>query len=88
MWTSNYVHDLCQLRLRWLGHVRRIKDEIIPKHILYGMLTAGKRNLGRPRLRYRKVRKWDMDEPNIDLNKWEELVYGPLQLEKLLAHRF
>ena len=35
---------------------------------------AGKRNLGNPQLRYRDVCKRDMNELNIDLNKWEELA--------------
>ena len=66
---------LRQLRLRWLGHVRRMKDGRIPKDILYGELIAGKRNLGRPQLHNRKVCKRDMKELSIDENKWwEELA--------------
>ena len=65
---------LRQRRLRWLGHVRRMNDDRIPKTLLYGELSAEKRNLGRPQLRYRDVRKRDMNELNIDKNKWEELA--------------
>ena len=36
---------LHQRRLRWLGHVRRMKDKIISKDILDGKLIAGKYNL-------------------------------------------
>ena len=49
-----------------MGHVRRMKDERIPKEILYENLTAGKRNLGRPQLRYRYVCKQDMNELSVD----------------------
>ena len=37
-------------RLRWLGHVRRMSNEI-PKALLNGELVVGKHNVGRPRLR-------------------------------------
>ena len=39
---------LCQRRLRWMGHIRRMKDGWIPKDIMYKELITGKRNLGRP----------------------------------------
>ena len=48
-----------------------MKDGIIPKDILYGKLTTGKRNLERPC--YRDVCKRDK-ELSIDKNKWEELA--------------
>ena len=41
---------LRQRRLRWLGHVRRMKDGRIPKDILYGELAFGRRTTGRPHL--------------------------------------
>ena len=68
---------LRQSRLRWLGHVRLMKDGRIPKDILYGELIAGKLNLGRPQLRYRYVCKRDMMGLSIDENKWEELATDP-----------
>ena len=65
---------LHQRRLRCLGHVSRINDGRIPKDLLYGELNAGKRNLGRPQLRYRDVCKRDMKELCINKNEWEELA--------------
>ena len=65
---------LRQRRLRWLGHVRRMKNGRIFKDILYGKLTAGKRNLGHPQLRYKDLCKRDMKEISIDKNKCEELA--------------
>ena len=65
---------LRQRRLRWLGHVRRMNDGRIPKELLYGELSSGKRNLGRPQLRYRDVCKRDMKEVSININEWEELA--------------
>ena len=57
---------LRQRRLRWLGHVRRMEDGRIPKDILYGELTLGRRTTGRPHLRYRDVCARDMKAVGID----------------------
>ena len=65
---------LRQRRLRWLGHVRRMKDGRIPKDILYGELIAEKHKFGRPQLHYRDVCNRDVKELNIDLNKWKEFT--------------
>ena len=44
-----------QQRLRWLGHVTRMDDNRIPKHILFGQLVEGTRRRGRPLLRYKDI---------------------------------
>ena len=44
------------------------------KSVLYGELTAGNHNIGRPQLLDRDVCKWDMNELNIYLNKREEFA--------------
>ena len=75
-----------QRRMRWLGHVLRMKYGRISKGILYGELFAGKRNLERSHLRYRDVCKRDMEKMNIDLDKWEGLTMG--QVEKLFLSHF
>ena len=41
---------LKQKRMRWLGHVTRMKDGRIPKDLLYGEMATGKRPTGRPQL--------------------------------------
>ena len=65
---------LRQRRLRWLGHVRRMDDGRIPKDILYGELAAGKRNTGRPLLRFKDVCKRDMKNLDINTDSWEVLA--------------
>ena len=66
------IHSLlCQRRLRWLGHVRRMNDGRIPKDMLYGELATGHRSVGRPVLRYKDVCKRDLKAADIDLNYWE-----------------
>jgi len=49
-----------QRRLRWLGHVRRMEDGRLPKHILYGEFYNMPRRTGRPKMRYKGVIKRDM----------------------------
>ncbi len=65
---------LRQRRLRWLGHVRRMEDGRIPKDILYGELAMGRRNTGRPHLRYKDVYIRDMKAVDIDTMSWEGLA--------------
>ena len=66
------IHSLlCQRRLRWLGHVRRMPDGRIPKDILYGELASGKRSVGRPSLRFKDVCKRDLRAADIDISQWE-----------------
>ena len=55
--------------MRWLCHVRRMKDGRIPKYILYGELTLG-RSPGRPHLRYKYVCVRDMKAVDIDPMFW------------------
>ena len=59
-------------RLRWLGHVRQMEDDRIPKYILYGELASGKIYVGRPQLRYKDVCKRDLQVLDIDTNSWED----------------
>ena len=42
---------ILQLQLGWAGHVARIDDTRIPKAMLFGELSAGKRNQGGPKKR-------------------------------------
>ena len=66
---------LRQRRMRWLGHVRRMKGGRIPKDILYGELTLGRRTTGRPHLRYKDVCVRDiMKAVDIDTMSWESLA--------------
>ena len=63
-----------QRRLRWLGHVRRMDDGRIPKDILYAELTSGKRQIGRPQLRFKDVCKNDLRCFGIAPSSWENLA--------------
>ena len=62
---------LKERRMRWVGHVVRMEDSRIPKSLLYGELTLGKRPTGRPHLRYKDVCKRDLKAMSIDEKTWE-----------------
>ncbi|XP_069169179.1 uncharacterized protein [Procambarus clarkii] len=66
--TSMYAM-LKQRRIRWLGHVGRTDDGRIPKDLLYGELTQGKRPTGKPQLGKRDLKAMD-----VDFASWETLV--------------
>ena len=47
-------------RLRWYGHVQRRDKDHATRKILQMTVTDGKRNRGRPKLRWRDLVKEDM----------------------------
>ena len=49
-------------RLRWSGHVLRMKDDRLPKIVLIGRPSRAKRKAGRPRLWWKDVIKNDLKE--------------------------
>jgi hypothetical protein len=51
-----------------------VEDGRIPKDILYGELTSGNREKGRPLLHYKDTCKRDLKEIGINRPKWEELA--------------
>ena len=44
---------ILKAQLRWIGHVIRMDDCRLPKQLMYGELSSGKRNQGRPRKRFK-----------------------------------
>ena len=56
--------------LRWLGHVSRMKDDRIPKQLLFGELARGTRDRGRHRKRWKDCAKDNLKSFNIDYNSW------------------
>ena len=59
---------ICERRLHWLGHVRRMDKGRIPKDLLYGELVEGTRLAGRPHLCFKDVCKRDMKTCHIVTN--------------------
>ena len=69
--TSMYV-TLRNRRLRWLGHVRRMDPQRLPRQILYGELSLGTRPKGRPKLRWKDTCKESLQSFNINVDTLEE----------------
>ena len=44
---------ILKAQLRWTGHVTRMDSDRIPKQLLYGELSKGKRKQGRPLKRFK-----------------------------------
>ena len=63
---------LSQLRLRWLGLVRRMEDGRILKDVLYGQLASGSKRVGRPAFLFKDTCKRDMKACKIDIDTWED----------------
>ena len=49
-------------RLRWLGHVLRMKDNRLPKSVLFGQPSGATRKAGRPCLGWEDVINKDLKE--------------------------
>ena len=65
---------LIQMNLRWLGHVERMDHERLPRQLLYSQLQEGKRNQGRPRLRFKDTIKRNMKKLDIDRSTWQKMA--------------
>ena len=63
---------LIKSQLRWAGHVMRMNDKRIPKAVFCAQLKEGKRNPGRPRLRYRDTLKNNLGVCNI--TNWQQTL--------------
>ncbi len=72
--SSDMYTAIRRRRLRWIGHVRRMPDERLPKSIFHGELAVGHRPCGRPKLRFKDVVKWDMNVFNINPDRWHHLA--------------
>lgn len=62
---------LIEKNLRWLGHVHRMEEDRLPRQLLYSQLCEGKRNQGRPRLRFKDVVKRNLTWRNIQTTSWQ-----------------
>ena len=57
-----------------MGHVKRMDDSRIPKQLLHGELSQGKRQRGRPKLRYKDACKTSLSKCEIDVKTKDEIA--------------
>jgi len=62
---------LIERNLRWTGHVHRMDEKRLPRQLLYSQLSSGKRNQGRPRLRFKDVVKRNLNWRGIRQDTWQ-----------------
>ncbi|XP_055869511.1 uncharacterized protein LOC129923269 [Biomphalaria glabrata] len=62
---------LMQSQLQWAGHIYRMEDHRIPKRLLYGQLSKGKRSQGGQRKRFRDTLNASLKAFSIDPGTWE-----------------
>lgn len=75
---------LLRSQLRWAGHVLRMDDSRLPKRLLYGELTVGKRTLGRPKKRYKDTLKEALKKCDIPHTTWEQRAQNRLEWRSLV----
>ena len=75
---------LKERRLRWLGHVRRMKDGRLPKDILHSELNDDSRAIGRLLLRFKDVCKRDLKTCGIDIANWKVLCTDRSKWRKMV----
>jgi hypothetical protein len=71
--SPNIVRVIKSRRMRWAGHVARIGEGRSVYRVLVGR-TEGKRQLGRPRLRWEDDIKMDLRKMGIDGANWIQLA--------------
>ncbi|XP_069760398.1 uncharacterized protein [Narcine bancroftii] len=65
---------LLKIQLRWVGHVSRMEDHRLPKIVLYGELSTGRRDRGAPKKRYKDCLKKSLGACHIDHCQWADIA--------------
>ena len=70
-----HVHIITFVReaqIKWACHVTRMRDDRIPKQLLYGELCQGKRSVGGQRKRFTNNLRVSLIDFSIHTHTWEE----------------
>ena len=71
-------------QLRWVGHVIHMDDHRLLKQLLYGKLSSGKHNTGRPRKRFKDYVKSYIIHTGIRPKKLEQEVSNRIKWQSLI----
>ena len=74
---------IIKAQLRWVGHVIRMGECWMPWRLMYGELQAGKRNQGRPKLRYKDTVKANLQWCHINPRDLEGSCHGQTKMARL-----
>ena len=85
--TASIEQRLILNQMRWAGHVVRMGDGRLPKQLLYGELTRGKRPQHKPRKRFKDVLKSILKELKINVDDWEASTKHRASWRKVIRER-
>ena len=74
MGMPNVLTLLSKVQVRWVGHVLHMRDECLPKRLLYIKLLVGKCPVGRPKMQFKDSLKMSLKDLEISVKTWESLV--------------
>ena len=60
------------MNLRWLGHIKRMDHNRLPRQLLCSRLKEGKHNQGRPGLGFKDTVKRNMKKLDMDRANWQK----------------
>ena len=75
---------LAQTQLRWAGHVARMRDHRLPKQLLFGELTEGKRKACGPKKRFKDTLKSSLKAFDVQTSSWELMAGDRTSLRQRL----
>ena len=76
---------LCKAKLCWAGHVLRMDDEYLPKHLLFGELIEGKRSVGVRRSALRALQR-PLSKTSPLILMWENLASDRASWQNAMHH--
>ena len=68
--------SLRRSRRRWLGHVKRMAPETLPRQVLHGELATGTKTVGKPKLRYKDVCRATLNDFHIEIDSCQYMSHG------------
>ena len=71
---SSVYTILQKAQARWAGHVLGMEDKRIPKFLLYEELVEGRRQAGRPKLRFKDNLKTTLKSLEVSNETWKTLA--------------
>ena len=65
---------------RWAGYLTRMDDDRLPEQLLYGELQRGRRQIHKPKKRFKDVVQNNLKAISIDVEDWEKMTENRLSV--------